>query len=146
MSESPAPHTSPAVRCFDRAIALLELPLPDRLGQGALVSAALAAVHHVDEEPSADPRLRLAARWLASRAFVKLGEGRLGREMAMACLDCASGLSPAFSGYAYEALHRSERLAGRPEAAATARRMAEDCAAAEPDRDAAAGLLAELFT
>ena len=111
-----------------------------------MVSAALAAVHHVDEDPSPDPRLRLATRWLASRAFVKLGEGRLGREMAMACLDCASALSPAFSGYAYEALDRSEPLAGRPEAAAAARRLAEDCAAAEPDRDAAAGLLAELAT
>jgi hypothetical protein len=145
-SARPTPSDDPFAHFYEAACALLFRLGRTSAEEAKAVALALGALQSVSAKALPDPRLRVAANWLAAKAYYYNGDAQGCLEMASASLEHARGLSPIFVGYAYEVLSRAEELAGNRSRSAHFRQLAVACADDADDRDAAQGLLRELAT
>ena len=108
-----AAHKYFAAHCFNRAWDLIEkkdrTPEDDRM----MVALNQASLFHWSHRPDNDDKRRSVGYWQASRIQALLGNAIEARRYADVCLSYSHNLEPFYLGYAYEALARATKLAGK---------------------------------
>ena len=139
-----AAHQFFSAHCFNRAWELIEKPNRAPEDDLLMVALNLASIFHWQQRPDCTDTKLSIGYWQASRIQALLGNAAESRRHAQTSLTFAANSQPFYRGYAFEALARAEKLAGKAERsaeyAAKARVAAQDVSEAE-EREA---LLADL--
>ena len=108
-----AAHKYFAAHCFNRAWDLIDkkdrTPEDDRM----MVALNQASLFHWSHRPDNDDQRRSVGYWQASRIQALLGNAIEARRYADVCLSYSHELEPFYLGYAFEALARATKLAGK---------------------------------
>ncbi|MEZ6046801.1 MAG: hypothetical protein R3C11_14725 [Planctomycetaceae bacterium] len=116
--DEPVAHKFFSATCFNRAWGLIDKA--DRTPEEAetLIHLCHASLWHWSCRPDCTDQNRSIGYWQLSRVYAILGQADNARHYAKRCLEASKQESPFFLGYAYEALSRSEKVAGNSEQAA----------------------------
>ena len=100
-----------------------------------MVHAAHASRFHWGEAPDCKPENLARGEWQVSRVYTVVGLGDDALRHAQRCLEIceANGLGDWDLAYAYEAIARAYKTAGRAPEAAAYKKLAAEVAVAEPD-------------
>jgi len=112
-----AAHRYFSVKCFNRAWDLIDKPdrTPDEDEQ--MIQLSLVSHWHWTQREDYQDKNASIGYWQTSRIYAMLGQSEHARKYGLLCLQASKGndVEPFFLGYAYEALARSEKVAGHDE-------------------------------
>ncbi len=105
-------HKYFAAHCFNRTWDFISKQKRTSEEDDQMIQACLASLWHWSERADVTPKNFSIGYWQASRVYALAGRVDDARRYAQLSLEKSQGLEPFFEGYAYEALARSEMVAG----------------------------------
>ena len=109
-----AAHRYFSVACFNQAWELIQKPDRGEDDNETMLELSLASLWHWSQRPDCTQVNLSIGYWQASRIYAVLGQVENARRYALLChqVNQSGDVPLIFQGYAYEALARSEWLAG----------------------------------
>jgi hypothetical protein len=109
-----AAHRYFSAECFNRAWDLIEKPKRTAEDSQKMILLSLASLWHWTQRPDCAPTSLSIGYWQASRVYALVGQPENARIYGQLCLKAsqAEGVLPFYLGCAYEALARTEMVAG----------------------------------
>jgi hypothetical protein len=98
--------------CFSKTWDFIDRPVRTEQENLSMLHSCLASLWHWSQRDDVTPKHRSIGYWQASRVFALLGKADDARTYGQLSLDNSGELEPFYVGYAYEALARSEQVAG----------------------------------
>jgi hypothetical protein len=121
MSDTPsfdiqAAHRYFSAYCFNRAWELIEKTDRGAQEDEEMLRLSLAATWHWTQRPDCTPTNLSIGYWQTARIYTLLNQVENARRYAKLCLETSQieGVPPFYLAYAYEALARTEMIAGQP--------------------------------
>lgn len=111
-----------------------------------MLHTCLASMWHWAQRTDVTPKNSSVGYWQASRVHALLGRADDARRYGQLSLEKSAGLEPFYVGYAYEALARSEMIAGNHTKKAEYVAMARKLCDAVSDQESKKLLVADLDT
>lgn len=108
-------HRYFAAHCFNKTWDFIDKPSRSEEEEEAMLHTCLASLWHWSQRDNVTAENFSVGYWQASRVFALLGRADDARKYARRSLEKSRGLAPFYEGYAYEALARSESVAGNHE-------------------------------
>ncbi len=108
-------HRYFAAHCFNKTWDFIDKPSRTEEEGEEMLHTCLASLWHWSQRDDATTENFSVGYWQASRVFALLGRADDARKYARRSLEKSRGLAPFYEGYAYEALARSESVAGNHE-------------------------------
>jgi hypothetical protein len=119
MSDQPtfdlqAAHHHFAADCFNLAWNFIDKPARTSEEDDEMLLLSLTSTWHWLQHADRSPTNLSVSYWQNARVFTLLGQVENARHFALRCLQVSQGegIAPFYLGYAYEALARTEMLAG----------------------------------
>ena len=105
-------HKYFAAHCFNSTLDFIEKKshTPEEVDQ--MIQLCMTSLWHWSQRTDATPKNFAVGYWQASRVFALAGKVDEARKYGQLSLEKGQGLEPFYVGYAYEALARSEMVAG----------------------------------
>ena len=113
--ELAAAHRYFSAECFNRAWDLIEKPRRTAEDDEKMLHLSLASLWHWTQRPDRTYTNLSVGYWQVSRIYALLGQPDNARKYAQLCLRACQqekDILPFYLGYAYEALARTEMVAG----------------------------------
>lgn len=141
-------HRYFAANCFNMTWELLNKPSRTAEENDLMLQRALASLWHWTQRVDCTPTNLSVGYWQVSRVFADLGQVDNARHYGNLCLTCSQdeGVEPFYVGYAYEALARTEMVAGNRASMTEYLNAASDQAQLVTDVEDRQTLLADLST
>jgi tetratricopeptide (TPR) repeat protein len=107
-------HRYFSAQCFNQAWALIKKPNRTPEDNEAMISLSHASHYHWTQREDYSSTNRSIALWQLAHIYTLLGRMEQARNYADLCLQASreEGVEVVFLGYAYEALARTEKMAG----------------------------------
>ena len=124
-----AAHRHFSAACFNGVWELIDKPDRSPDEDRKMVSMCHASLYHWQQRPDCTSRSLSIGYWQLSRVYALLGQADNARQYAQLCLTHSRNEEPFYLGYAYEALARTEAIAGNRAEAEKYLALARDLAA-----------------
>lgn len=108
-------HKYFSAHCFNRTWDFMDKPSRTADEGEDMLLTCMASLWHWSQREDVTAQNFSVGYWQASRVFALLGKADEARRYAQKSLEQSRGLAPFYEGYAYEALARSEAVAGNHE-------------------------------
>lgn len=107
-------HKYFAVECFNRAWDFIDKPIRSKQEDDLMLQLSLASLWHWMQREDCTVTNLSIGYWQVSRVYALLRQVEQARHYGELCLEAAQGkdVLPFYRGYAYEALARTEMVAG----------------------------------
>lgn len=139
-------HRYFAADCYNRAWELIQKEDRTEEENQAMLATSYASLFHWLNRTDCAPVNHAIAYWQLSRIYALLDNPQEARAMASLCLKFSDGLEPFYTGYAYEAFARAEKIAGNAERAEEFKRKALSEADKVTDAEEKSWLVNDLAT
>ncbi len=141
-------HKYFSAECFNRAWNYIDKPNLSREEADVMLSLCLASLWHWSQRKDCTSTNLSIGYWQVSRVFALLRQADNARHYAELCLEISKkdGVGPFYLGYAYEALARSESVAGNWEEKDAVLSQARQLASTLPDPEDRKQLMKDLNT
>lgn len=106
-------HKFFAADCFNKAWELIDNPDRTPEDEEQMIRLTHASMYHWTQRPDCTDRHFSIGYWQASRIYALVGQAENALRYARLCLEITPQDDAFCLGYAYEALARAEKLAGR---------------------------------
>jgi tetratricopeptide (TPR) repeat protein len=110
-------HRYFSAECFNRAWDLIDKPIRTAEDDERMLLLSLASLWHWTQRSDCTQTNLSVGYWQASRIYAIIGQLENARKYGLLCLKTSQGegIEPFYLGYAYEALGRTEMVAGNRE-------------------------------
>jgi len=144
----PAAHKYFSAECFNRAWDYIDKPARSTEQADKMLQLSLASLWHWTQREDCTPTNLSIGYWQVSRVYALLRQADNARHYGELCLEASQkdGVEPYFAGAAYEALARSEMVAGNEQEMERYLIQAHQIAASLPDPEEKQQLLKDLAT
>ena len=135
-------------QCFNKAWDLIDKPVRKPAEDDRMLQLCLASLWHWTQREDCTPTNLSVGYWQVSRVFALLRQADMARRYGRLCLEVSEReeVPPFYRGYAYEALARSENVAGNLDEAEKYLVQAHQLAASLSDDEEKKLLLKDLAT
>ncbi len=139
-------HRYFSAECFNRAWDYIDKPSRTAEDDRTMLQLGLASLWHWSQRPDRTPTTLSVGTWQVARIYALLGQVDFARQYGQLCLEASKeeGVAPFYLGYAYEALARTESVAGDRAKAQEYLEMARQAAGRVIDADEKKQLLTDL--
>jgi hypothetical protein len=141
-------HKYFSAECFNRAWDYIDKPVRTPNDEDMMLSLSLASLWHWTQREDCTPTNLAIGYWQVSRVFALLHQAENARHYGELSLEASQGegVLPFYQGYAYEALARSESIAGNHDGAERYLILAHQVAASLTDQEEKKQMLGDLAT
>jgi tetratricopeptide (TPR) repeat protein len=139
-------HRYFSASCYNAAWDLIEKKNRSKQEDDEMIRLGLAATWHWTQRADVTDTNLSIGYWQASRIYAILGQVENARQYGQTCLELSQkdGVPPFYLGFAYEALARSESIAGNVEASREYLRQAVQIAGILSDEEEKRMLMEDL--